>query len=108
MSRVVPRAIALQVQRRAGFMCDFHQPCYSRAMPITEPITDAQQKQLAMQWKRAAPFLAQARRNDIRRQNNAEAIDSLNSLFREAIKRKKRSRTSGFVDMYQILRRSQV
>jgi hypothetical protein len=72
------------------------------------PITCAQQKQLAMQWKRAAPLLAAARRNDIRRQNTAQAIDSLNSLFLEAIKRRKPSRTSGFVEMYRILRKSRV
>ena len=72
------------------------------------PITYAQQKQLAMQWKRAAPFLAQARREDIRRQNTAQAIDSLNSIFLHAIKCKKPSHTSGFVEMYRILSRSKV
>ena len=71
-------------------------------------IDHARYKQLAMQWKRAAPLLAAARRDGIRRQNAAQAIDSLNSLFREAIKRKKPSRSSGFVEMYRILRRSGV
>jgi hypothetical protein len=70
------------------------------------PIGYDEQKQLAMQWKRAAPHLAAARRNDIRRQNTAQAIDSLNSLFIEGIKRKKPSRSSGFVEMYRILGRS--
>ncbi len=46
-------------------------------------------KQLAMQWKRAAPHLAAARRESIRRRNNAKSLESLNSLYREAIKRKK-------------------
>jgi hypothetical protein len=65
-------------------------------------------KQLAMQWKRAAPHLATARRESIRRQNNAKSIDSLNSLYLEAIRHKKPSRTSGFVEMYRVLMRSKV
>jgi hypothetical protein len=45
------------------------------------------------------------RHADIRRQDNAKAILSLNSLFRQAIKQNPPSNTSGFVDMYKVLRR---
>ena len=69
------------------------------------PITYAQQKALAMQWKAAAPALRRARHADIRRQDNAAAMDALNSLFREAIKGRSRRRASGFVEMYRIFSR---
>jgi hypothetical protein len=69
-------------------------------------ITHAQQKQLAMQRKRATPFLAAARRNDIRRQNTARSIDALDGVFRLAIKTQLPAPTSGFVKMYEILMRS--
>jgi hypothetical protein len=69
------------------------------------PLTYAQQKALAMQWKAAAPRLRKARHNDIRRQNNAKAMDALNSLWREALKRKSNRRASGFVEMYKVLSR---
>lgn len=69
------------------------------------PITDAQQKALAMQWKAAAPALRRARHADIRRQDNAAAMDALNSIFREAIKGGSGRRASGFVEMYRILSR---
>jgi len=67
----------------------------------------SEEKKLAMQWKRAGPFLVAERRKDIRRKRNSLSMDHLNSLFLEAIKNKRRSRTSGFVDMYLVLRRSQ-
>ena len=67
--------------------------------------TYAQQKALAMQWKAAAPALRKQRHADIRRQNNARSMDSINSLVREAIKRKSNRRASGFVEMYRILSR---
>jgi hypothetical protein len=70
------------------------------------PDDQSWQKQLAMQWKRAAPFLAEQRRRDIRRENPAQAIDALDSIFRHAIKTRLPSRTSGFVKMYEILNRS--
>ncbi len=69
------------------------------------PITHAQQKALAMQWKAAAPALRRQRHADIRRTDNAAAMDALNSLFREAIKGRSRRRASGFVEMYRILSR---
>jgi hypothetical protein len=69
------------------------------------PITHVQQKALAMQWKAAAPALRKARHADIRRQDNAKALDVLNSLFREAIKGGTGRRASGFVEMYRILSR---
>jgi hypothetical protein len=69
------------------------------------PLSYAQQKALAMQWKAAAPALRKARHADIRRQNNALAMDALNSLFREAIKRRPARRTSGLVEMYRVLAR---
>jgi hypothetical protein len=70
------------------------------------PASQAQLKELAMQWKRAAPHLAAARRRDIRRQNTAQAIDALDEIFRHAIKTRPPARTSGFVKMYEILKRS--
>jgi hypothetical protein len=72
------------------------------------PEDQSWQKQLAMQWKRAAPFLAAQRRRDIRRQNNARAMEHLEWFFSQAIKNKKPSRSSGFVQMHQILRRSRI
>ena len=68
---------------------------------------DPRYKQLAMQWKRAAPHLAAARRNDIRQENNAQAVDALDEIFRHAIKTRRPAPTSGFVTMYEILKRSQ-
>ena len=65
----------------------------------------SQLKQLAIAWKKAAPKLAAARRADIRRQNNAKAIESLNSLFRETIRKSKPRKTSGLVQMYQAFSR---
>jgi hypothetical protein len=65
----------------------------------------AQQKALALQWKAAAPALRKARHADIRRQDNVLAMDALNSIFREAIKRKSNRRAEGFVEMYRILSR---
>jgi hypothetical protein len=65
----------------------------------------AQQKALALQWKAAAPALRKARHADIRRQNNVQAMDALNSLFREMTKRKSNRRAQGFVEMYRVLSR---
>jgi hypothetical protein len=65
----------------------------------------AQQKALAMQWKAAAPALRKQRHVDIRRQDNARAIDAINSLVREAIKKPSNRRAAGFVEMYRILSR---
>jgi len=69
------------------------------------PLTRAQQKALAMQWKAAAPALRRQRHADIRRQDNAAAMDSLNSIFREAIKAGTGRRASGFVEMYRLFSR---
>jgi hypothetical protein len=68
-------------------------------------LTYAQQKALAMQWKAAAPALRKQRHLDIRRQNNAAAIDALNSLVHEAIKKPSKRRAEGLVEMYKILSR---
>jgi hypothetical protein len=64
------------------------------------------QKKVAMQWKRATPFLAAQRRRDIRRQNQLQAFDALDSACRHAIKTNRPPRTSGFVKMYEVLQRS--
>jgi hypothetical protein len=64
-----------------------------------------QQNSLAMRWKAVALALRKARHADIRRQNNAQAMDALNSLFREAIKKPSNRRAEGFVEMYKILSR---
>jgi hypothetical protein len=69
------------------------------------PITYAQQKALAMQWKAAAPALRRARHADIRRQDNAAAIAALGELSRHVLKRSRPRRSSGFVEMYKILGR---
>jgi hypothetical protein len=70
------------------------------------PMDYNQQKQLAMQWKRATPYLAAARRYDIEHQDTSGAIESLNELCKLSIKRTPLARTSGFVEMYRILNRS--
>lgn len=62
-------------------------------------------KELALAWKKAAPKLRAVRHADIRRQDNARAIDSLNSLFRRVIKERTPRRSCGFVKMYEALRR---
>jgi hypothetical protein len=62
-------------------------------------------KKLALAWKRAAPRIRAMRNVDIRRQSNAQAIISLNSLFRQAIKQTAPPKSSGFVKMYEALRR---
>lgn len=72
---------------------------------VSMPLSYAQQKALAMQWKAAAPALRKARHADIRRQNNVVAMDALNSLFRHAIKTTPARRTSGFAQMYRVLSR---
>ncbi len=72
-------------------------------LPMTP--TYAQQKALAMQWKAAAPALRKQRHADIRRQDNAKAMDALNSLFLVAIKQKSNRRAKGFAEMYRILSR---
>jgi hypothetical protein len=66
----------------------------------------SQYKELAMQWKRATPYLAAARRRDIRLQNTARAIHSLDPLFQHANKTRPFRKTSGLVEMYRILMRS--
>ena len=58
-----------------------------------------------MAWKRAAPKLRAMRHADIRRQNNAQAIDALNTLFRRSIAGHTPPKTCGFVKMYEALRR---
>ena len=65
----------------------------------------AKLKELAMQWKRAAPFLRAQRHKDIRKQDNARAIELLDSVFTEATRNKRRTTTSGFVKMYEVLKR---
>jgi hypothetical protein len=74
---------------------------YHTAMSLSH----IQQKALARQWKTAAPALRRARHADIRRENNAQAMDALNSLYREAIKSRPARQTSGFVQMYRTLAR---
>jgi hypothetical protein len=69
------------------------------------PITHAQQKALAMQWKAAAPALRRQRHADIRRQDNAATIVALGELSRHVLKKSRPRRTSGLVEMYKILAR---
>jgi len=70
------------------------------------PLSQAQQKALAMQWKAAAPALRKARHADIRRQDNARVICSLDELSRHVLKTAKSRNSSGFVQMYRVLSRS--
>ncbi len=58
-----------------------------------------------MQWKAAEPALRKARHADIRRENNAEVLNSLNSIFRIAMRSKMKRRSSGLVEMYRVLLR---
>ncbi len=70
------------------------------------PMTDAQQKALVRQWIAAAPALRKARHADIRRQNNARVIYSLEELSRYALKRARPRIPWGLVQMYKILSRA--
>ena len=70
------------------------------------PLTHSQQKALALQWKAAAPALRKARHADIRRQNNARVIRSLDELSRHVLKNSKSRASSGFVQMYRVLGRA--
>lgn len=70
------------------------------------PLSHAQQKALAMQWKAAAPALRKARHADIRRQNNARVIRSLEELSRHVLKNARSRTTSGLVQMYSVLGRA--
>jgi hypothetical protein len=65
-----------------------------------------QQKALAMQWKAAGPALRKARHADIRRQDNAAVLRSLDELSRHVLKTAKPRKSSGLVEMYKILGRS--
>jgi hypothetical protein len=67
---------------------------------------DVQYKALAMQWKAAGPALRKARHADIRRQNNAQVIFSLNELSRHVLKRSRSRTPTGFVQMYKVLARA--
>jgi hypothetical protein len=66
---------------------------------------ESEMRKLAKAWKRAAPALRAMRHADIRRQDNAQTIEALDSLFRETIKRNPPRTSSGFVEMYRILSR---
>ena len=76
--------------------------CYDVFMPLSH----AQQKSLAMQWKAAAPALRKARHADIRRQNNARVICSMDELSRHVLRRSKSRTSSGLLDMYRVLSRA--
>jgi len=67
--------------------------------------THEQLTALALQWKAAATALRNQRHRDIRHQNNADAIDQLNELVNEAIKKPTNRRAAGFVELYKILSR---
>jgi hypothetical protein len=77
-----------------------------RVIILSMPLTHAQQKALAMQWKAAAPALRKARHADIRRQDNARVIRSLDELSRHVLKNAKPRTSSGFVQMYEVLSRA--
>ncbi len=55
------------------------------------------------QWIAAAPLLRKQRHRDIRRQNNAKAIEALTEISNYNRKRAKSRRTSGLVEMYKAL-----
>jgi hypothetical protein len=73
---------------------------------MAKPLTHAQQKQLAMQWKNAAPALRAQRHKDIRQRDNAKAILSLDRLSREIVRKSPPRATSGLVEMYRVLMRN--
>jgi hypothetical protein len=64
-----------------------------------------QMKQLVQAWERAAPLLRAQRHRDIRRQNNADAIEAFDSYFKHIMKTNLPKKTSGLVEMYKLLRR---
>lgn len=74
---------------------------------MPKKLTQAQLKALAMQWKNAAPALRAQRHADIRLRDNSRSILLLDPFFKEALKQKKPTSTSGLVQMYQVLRRSE-
>lgn len=59
-----------------------------------------------MRWKAAAPALRKARHADIRRQNNAQVIVSLDELSRHLLKRTRSRIPWGLVQMYKVLGRT--
>ena len=61
---------------------------------------------MAKQWTAAAPALRKARHADIRRQNNANVIHSLEELSRHVLKRLPSRSSTGFVQMYKVLGRA--
>jgi hypothetical protein len=65
--------------------------------------TSDQAKAWAMQWKAAGPALRRQRHRDIRRQNNATAIEALSDLSNYHRKRAKSRMAEGFVQMYKVL-----
>jgi hypothetical protein len=69
-------------------------------------LDESQMKKLAMQWKHAAPALRAQRHADIRLRDNAKAILSLDSLSREIRRKSPPRKTSGLVQMYQLLLRN--
>jgi hypothetical protein len=73
---------------------------------VSMPLTHAQQKAVAMQWKAAGPALRKARHADIRRQDNAAVIRSLDELSRHVLKTAKPRTSSGLVEMYRVLGRA--
>lgn len=64
-----------------------------------KPRTAAQEKELVMIWKRAAPFLEEQRERDIRASDTARDIDVFDGLIEDAIARFPPKPNSGFVEM---------
>ena len=73
---------------------------------VPMPLTRARQKALAMQWKAAGPAWRKAWHAEIRRQDNASVMRSMDKLCRHLLKTAKPRKTSGLVEMYKILGRS--
>ena len=68
-------------------------------MTHPKPATPEQAKQLAMQWKRAAPLLEEQRERDIRETDTEPAIVVLDDAFEDALARFPPLPTSGMVEM---------
>lgn len=71
-----------------------------------KPLTYAQAKQLAMQWKRAAPLLEAQRERDIRNSDTARDIGAFDDVLEDALARFPPKPYSGMVEMQRYFMRA--
>lgn len=66
--------------------------------PDISPQRMAQQKRLALAWKRATPFLEEQRHRDIKAANTVCSVENLAGLTEMAVRQLAVSETSGLVE----------